>query len=57
MLRRFTPADWTAAAGAMLGLVALYLPWYSYSSGAARVTVNGFRASLLGELFFPWRAR
>jgi hypothetical protein len=52
MLRRFTPADWAATIGAALGLVAVYLPWYSYSSGAARVTVNGFRASLLGDLFF-----
>jgi hypothetical protein len=52
MPRRFTPADWAGALGAMLGLIAVYLPWYSYPGGAARVTVNGFRASLLGDLFF-----
>src|SRR5438477_12747094 len=52
MLRRFTPADWAGALGVAFGLAAAYLPWYGYASGTARVTVNGFRASLLGDLFF-----
>ena len=52
MLRRFTSADWAGALGVAFGLAAAYLPWYSYTSGAARITVTGFRASVLGDVFF-----
>ena len=52
MLRRLTLADWAAGLAGMLGLLAVFLPWYSYTSGSARITVNGFRASLLGDVFF-----
>jgi len=52
MLRRFTLADWAAGLSGMLGLIAVVVPWYSYTSAQSRVTVNGFRASLFGDLFF-----
>jgi len=52
MLRRLTFADWAAGLAGALGLLAAFLPWYSYGSGSARITVNGFRASLLGDIFF-----
>jgi hypothetical protein len=52
MLRCLTFADWAAGLAGALGLLAAFLPWYSYSSGSARITVNGFRASLLGDIFF-----
>ncbi len=29
-----------------------FLPWYGYASGNSHVTVNAFRASLLGDVFF-----
>ncbi|MBV9099860.1 MAG: hypothetical protein JO198_02320 [Candidatus Dormibacteraeota bacterium] len=45
-------ADRAAALAVLLGLIAAFVPWYSYMSATARVTVNGFRASLLGDLFF-----
>jgi hypothetical protein len=52
MLRRFTGADWAAALGAALGLISTFVPWYSYSTGTAHISVNGFRASILGDLFY-----
>ena len=52
MLRRFTWADWAAALAVLFGLIAVYTPWYSYTSGSTHITVNGFRASILGDLFF-----
>ena len=52
MLRRLTFADWAAGLAVALGLLAVFLPWYSYRSGSAHITVNGFRASLLGDIFF-----
>jgi hypothetical protein len=52
MLRRLTPADRVAAIAALAGVAVAFLPWYSYSSGSSRITVNGFRASLLGDVFF-----
>jgi hypothetical protein len=52
MLRRFTPADWAAGSATAIGLIALYVPWYTYATGSSTVTVNGFRASVLGDLYF-----
>jgi len=52
MLRRFDRADWAASVGAGLGLIAAFVPWYSYVSGSDRITVNAFRASLLGDVFY-----
>jgi hypothetical protein len=52
MLKRFTGADWAAGLAVVIGLLSVYLPWYSYTTGASRISVNGFRASALGDLFF-----
>ncbi len=52
MLRRVRAADRAAAAAVVLGAIAAYFPWYSYSTATAHITVNGFRASILGDLFF-----
>lgn len=52
MLKRLDWSDRAAAAAVLLGLIAVFLPWYGYPSGSAHVAVNGFRASVLGDAFF-----
>lgn len=52
MLRRLDWSDRSASAAVVLGLLATYLTWYAYSAGGSHVAVNGFRASILGDLFF-----
>ena len=49
-------AEAIGAASAALGVLVAFLPWYGYTVGNSHVTVNAFRASLLGDLFF-WRLR
>src|ERR1700693_5954884 len=45
-------AEAVGAAPAAVGVLVAFLPWYSYPAGSARITVNAFRASLLGDRFF-----
>ncbi len=45
-------SDLAAGASIALGVIAVFLPWYSYTEAGTRITVNGFRASLLGDAFF-----
>ncbi|HEY4869306.1 MAG TPA: hypothetical protein VII79_04805 [Candidatus Dormibacteraeota bacterium] len=52
MLRRINAADRAAAIAVVLGVIAIYIPWYSYSAATGHVTVNGFRASIVGDIFF-----
>jgi hypothetical protein len=52
MMSRLNGADRTAGVAALVGLIAAYLPWYAYSAAATRITVNGFRASVFGDLYF-----
>lgn len=52
MLRRFNGADRAAAIAVLLGLIGVFVPWYSYTTSTSHVSVNGFRASLLGDIFF-----
>ena len=53
MLKRFDWSDRSAIVAVLLGVLAVYLPWYAYTSdGGAHVAVNGFRASVLGDAFF-----
>lgn len=52
MLRRFDWSDRSAIAAVVLGLLASYLTWYAYVSAGSHIAVNGFRASLLGDVFF-----
>ena len=52
MLSRINRAEAIGAVSAALGLLVAFLPWYAYASGTSRVTVNAFRASLLGDVFF-----
>lgn len=52
MLKQSDWPDRSAAIAILLGIVAVYLPWYSYQTGATHVAVNGLRASVLGDAFF-----
>jgi len=52
MAKRVDTADFAAFAGIALGVIALFIPWYTYNTATQRIAVNGFRASLLGEVFF-----
>jgi hypothetical protein len=52
MMSRLNGADRAAGLAALVGLLAAYLPWYAYSAASTRITVNGFRASVFGDLFF-----
>lgn len=52
MSRRITGADIAAALAVLLGVIAAFVPWYSYSSAGVHVSVDAFRASLLGDVFF-----
>ena len=45
-------AEAIGAASAALGVLVAFLPWYGYVAGNSHVTVNAFRASLLGDVFF-----
>jgi hypothetical protein len=45
-------AEAIGAASAALSVLVAFLPWYEYTSGHSHVTVNAFRASLLGDVFF-----
>ena len=52
MPKRFDWSDRMAAVAVLLGVLAVYLPWYTYSSSGAHIAVNGFRSSVLGVVFF-----
>jgi hypothetical protein len=52
MPSRINRAEAIGAASAAVGVLVAFLPWYGYSLGATHVTVNAFRASLLGDVFF-----
>src|SRR5579864_2050401 len=45
-------AEAIGAASAVLGALVAFLPWYAYSSSNAHVSVNAFRSSALGDVFF-----
>jgi hypothetical protein len=45
-------AEAIGGASATLGVLVAFLPWYAYAVGNSHVTVNAFRASVLGDLFF-----
>jgi hypothetical protein len=45
-------AEAIGAASAALGVLVTFLPWYGYVAGSSHVTVNAFRASVLGDVFF-----
>lgn len=52
MSKRAQGAEGAAGLGVLLGLLAAFLPWYSYQTATARITVDAFRASVLGDAFF-----
>lgn len=52
MHSRLGNSDRVAALAAAAGVLVSFLPWYSYYAGDTQVTVDGFRASLLGDIFF-----
>jgi hypothetical protein len=45
-------AEAIGTGSAALGVLAAFLPWFGYAAGTSHVTVNAFRASLLGDIFF-----
>jgi len=45
-------AEAVGAASAAIGVVVAFLPWYGYPDGVAKVSVNAFRASAFGDLYF-----
>jgi hypothetical protein len=45
-------AEAIGAASAAVGVLVAFLPWYGYTAGTSHITVNAFRASLLGDIFF-----
>jgi hypothetical protein len=49
---RLNNADLAATIAAALGVLVAFLPWYSYAQGSSHITVNGFRASAMGDVFF-----
>jgi hypothetical protein len=52
MPSRINRAEAIGAASAAVGVLVAFLPWYGYALGTTHVTVNAFRASLLGDVFF-----
>lgn len=45
-------AEAIGAASAAIGVLVAFVPWYGYPSGSAHITVNAFRASVLGDVYF-----
>jgi hypothetical protein len=52
MPSHFNRAEAIAGVSAAVGVLVAFLPWYGYASANQHVTVNAFRASLLGEVYF-----
>ena len=52
MPSRIDRAEAIGAASAALGILSAFLPWYGYVAANSHVTVNAFRASALGDVFF-----
>jgi hypothetical protein len=52
MLSHINRAEAIGAASAAVGVLVAFLPWYGYPAGATNITVNAFRASLLGDVYF-----
>ncbi len=52
MLDRLSTADRISGGGAAVAAVATFLPWFHRVAGADLVTVNGFRAGVLGLACF-----
>lgn len=48
---RLETAERVSGGAALIGILASFLSWVSYSSAGQQITVNGFRASLLGDVF------
>ena len=52
MPSRIDRAEAIGAGSAALGILSAFLPWYGYAAANSHVTVNAFRASALGDVFF-----
>jgi hypothetical protein len=52
MLSHSNRAEAIGAASAGVGVLVAFLPWYGYAAGTTHVSVNAFRASLLGDVYF-----
>lgn len=52
MLSRLSTAERIGGAASIAGIVSSFLVWYGYQDGGSSITVNGFRASLLGDVYF-----
>jgi len=45
-------AEAIGTVSAALGVLVAFLPWYAYAAGTSHISVNAFRASAFGDLFF-----
>ena len=45
-------AEAIGALSAAVGVLVAFLPWYAYATANEHVTVNAFRASMLGDVYF-----
>ena len=51
MLDRLSTEERIVGGAAILAIASAYLTWFSYTAGNVQVGLNGFRASILGDVF------
>ena len=51
MLDRLSTEERIVGGGAILAIASAYLTWFSYSAGNTQIGLNGFRASILGDVY------
>ena len=52
MFSRLNRTEQVVGGAAALGVIASFFTWYSYGVGASDIKVNGFRSSVLGDMYF-----
>jgi len=51
MLDRLSTEERIVGGGAILAIASAYVTWFTYDSGNVQIGLNGFRASIFGDLF------